>query len=234
MSIFKPNEDRAKGAYLTVLMATGVRILISYYNFQLYLACDYSNTLEPLITSQEDYSAAYDMIKILDIFETIMIIVSAVLFIRWFRRAYYNLESCNSNLNGSNEETVYSWMIPVWNLIRPFQLMRELYHETKKILLDSGRETMAGKLKDNILNLWWFLWILQIINGLYVYVNNTFFMEFPPFIVADIFIISPIINIVLGLVTFRLIWDYFSIQSTLTLSVEESSGDNFVQRHLVE
>lgn len=234
MSSIKPNEDRAKAAYLTVLMVTGVRILVGIIHFNFYLYTDYSDPKNPFVLSPNEITETFQMVKILTLIEVVIFIVSLVLFIRWFRRAFYNIEQVNPNLNGHNEETVYSWMIPVWNMFRPYQLMRELYQVSRKILLDSGRELMANKLSQNVLNLWWSLWILQSLNGMYLYLNNAIFLDYNRFVVIDIYFINPIINLLLGIVTFRLIWDYNVIQPELTKSMEESSNDNFVQSHLVE
>src|SRR5690606_42143233 len=49
----------------------------------------------------------------------ICFIVSAVMFIRWFRRAYYNLSQKDEYLSHSNKDTGICWFLPVINLYKP-------------------------------------------------------------------------------------------------------------------
>ncbi len=82
-------------------------------------------------------------------------IALAVFFIRWFRRAYYNLH----NLPGayaSLEEgwAAGAWFIPFLNLVRPYQIMKEIWEGTQQFL--AHRMTPRS---SALVNSWWAIYL---------------------------------------------------------------------------
>ena len=61
-------------------------------------------------------------------------VFSIVTFIRWFRRAYFNTHS--RALNPAYEEgwAAGSWFVPILNLFRPYQIMKEIDKETSNLI----------------------------------------------------------------------------------------------------
>ncbi|ANQ48848.1 DUF4328 domain-containing protein [Flammeovirga sp. MY04] len=86
------------------------------------------------------------------------LIVTGILFIKWMRRAYYNLKLKVDYLGYSESETVWSWFIPFLNWVRPYQIMSELFLELRQYLQKNGQE-----IKDNsfMVNIWWGLWVVN-------------------------------------------------------------------------
>ncbi|MCD8518588.1 MAG: DUF4328 domain-containing protein [Flavobacterium sp.] len=63
----------------------------------------------------------------------IIFIVSVVVFLNWFRRAYGNLIRLNTMRIDHNENmAVWAWFIPFINLYRPVQIMNEISHKTQR------------------------------------------------------------------------------------------------------
>jgi hypothetical protein len=83
-------------------------------------------------------------------------ICSAIFFIRWFRRAYYNLHQKADNLSFSEGWAAGAWFVPFLNLGRPYSIMQELYIESKRLLNTEGVETPASLMPRKV-GIWWTL-----------------------------------------------------------------------------
>ena len=82
-----------------------------------------------------------------------------VLFILWFRRAYYNLHQVVKHLEHSEGWAAGAWFVPILNFFRPYQIMRELYVESEKYISKIKPE-YTKKLNVTFVGLWWTLWII--------------------------------------------------------------------------
>ena len=80
-----------------------------------------------LLQMQDNINMAFGYIGI------IMTIITVVFFIRWFRRAYNNLQSMHVPLSFSEGWAAGAWFVPFLNLVRPFQIMKEIWYETQRI-----------------------------------------------------------------------------------------------------
>jgi hypothetical protein len=98
------------------------------------------------------------------IFYMIAYIISGIVFIQWFRRAYFNLHQKKEFLSFSEGWAAGSWFVPIVSLYRPLQIMKELYEETRDLLISKG-ETFHKDLTTNFLGLWWALWIVNNLIG---------------------------------------------------------------------
>lgn len=93
----------------------------------------------------------------------VVYVICGVLFIRWFRRAYFNLHTLTIGLQESQGWAAGAWFVPIVNLYKPFQLMKELFVRTMEILERSG--TPQKRPDTSVLNIWWALWIASGILG---------------------------------------------------------------------
>lgn len=82
-----------------------------------------------------------------------------VLFILWFRRAYYNLHQVVKHLEHSEGWAAGAWFVPFINFFRPYQIMRELYVESEKYISKINPD-YTKKLNVTFVGLWWTLWII--------------------------------------------------------------------------
>ena len=82
-----------------------------------------------------------------------------VLFILWFRRAYYNLHQVVKHLEHSEGWAAGAWFVPILNFFRPYQIMRELYVESEKYI-SKIKPDYTKKLNVTFVGLWWTLWII--------------------------------------------------------------------------
>ncbi len=88
----------------------------------------------------------------------LVMVLSSVFFIRWFRRAYHNLHMNGRNrLSFTEGWAVGCWFMPFVNIIRPFQIMREIWDETQ--------ENIRGKTETKnsvMIGWWWTMWIVSL------------------------------------------------------------------------
>ncbi len=84
-------------------------------------------------------------------------VLAAVMFIRWFRRAYFNLHLKFNHLSFKETQAVWCWFIPFVNLVQPFNIMREMWNTTTEYVKEqsSNLRSIVG---------WW--WAFYLINNI--------------------------------------------------------------------
>lgn len=86
-------------------------------------------------------------------------ITCCIIFLLWFKREYHNLHAINPKLKYKETWAIWSWFIPVINLWRPYQIMKEIYIDattTEKKEIHPEEEEI---ITTPIIDLWWLLWI---------------------------------------------------------------------------
>lgn len=150
----KGNRQRAKWAIFSLMVFGVVMFLMVISSFM------YHGFLDKLSkgkidegTSAEAYSN-YIRHTVVSIAYLVFFILAAIRFIMWFRRAYFNLRII------SPESVVYevgwaagSWFIPLLNLVRPYQIMMEIWYETYFNIGDERKDNRA------IIGWWWGLFV---------------------------------------------------------------------------
>lgn len=97
--------------------------------------------------------------------QTALTIASIVVFLNWFRRAYGNLHRLNIK-NLSHNETMANWsfVIPFINLYRPYQIMKEILQEMKRVVV-TVVPTYRLQIGSSIVGLWWTCYIIRGVLG---------------------------------------------------------------------
>ncbi len=155
----RPNKERAKQIVIVLIISLIIALasIVSSY-LQILLLED----LNTGIVISDSVADANDNREIaLAITQFIMIIVGAIFFIRWFRRAYYNM-----GLRTTTEHTegwaAGAWFIPILNLFRPYQIMSEMWKFTSSQLEIGGSNVNKA---HSIVGVWWFLWLINSFTG---------------------------------------------------------------------
>lgn len=209
----KSNSQRAKALLTIIWIVLGLEVvsLISsglQYNLLQTVANGGDITIEAVI--------ANDLRElVIAILYLIAYVISGVLFIMWFRRAYYNLHQKVKNLSFKEGWAAGSWFVPFVNLYRPFQIMKELYTETKKTLLEKDNSLQID-LSTKFLALWWTLWIVSGIFGQVVFRLSRNAETIPELITGTVlYIISGVLGVGLAIVTIKIIKDYSEVEGLL-------------------
>jgi len=98
--------------------------------------------------------------SLIAIFYAVVSIISIVVFLNWFRRAYGNLHRLKiKNLNESESSAVWYWFIPILNLYKPVKIMSEIHNETLDYI--SNKSTVKnGGVISLLITIWWVLHIV--------------------------------------------------------------------------
>jgi hypothetical protein len=155
----RPNHQRAKHVITAFYILIGFSVLeASFAAWQYYM---YSN----FDFNDMDLFYTVLMWKAIISFTSLGIyIVAGVLFILWFRRAYYNLNVVNPEAASFPEGwAAGAWFVPFLNLVRPFQIMKEIWTGTQNAIPHRLPENRPATLVG-------FWWALYLISGITAYV----------------------------------------------------------------
>lgn len=214
MEELKPNGQRAKNAItlIWIVLVLEVASLISGY-FQYNLLQSVLNGGEVTI---EEANANDTREQLISIVYLIVYIISAITFIQWFRRAYSNLHLKVSSLSFTEGWAAGGWFVPILNLFRPFQIMKELYNETRNLLLEKGFSNYEI-ISTKFLGWWWALWIINNLIGQFVFRYSIGAESLDSLMVTSIAgMVSNAVGIPLALVAIKVIKDYSSVEPLLT------------------
>ena len=157
-----------------------------------------------LLQMQDNINMAFGYIGI------IMTIITVVFFIRWFRRAYNNLQSMHVPLSFSEGWAAGAWFVPFLNLVRPFQIMKEIWYETQRIY----PHRFPGIQTSAMVGWWWTLYLAMNIGN-----NIVFRMGQSAQTLEDLTKFS-FGSVIVALITFPAI--YFAIALVKKISLWES------------
>lgn len=158
----RPNSQRAKIAIAMIGVVLGFQIVSCISDFM---------QLTLLNSVQNGYSYAMDTLnandlrqRVIAILNFCVLIASAVTFIQWFRRAYYNLHLMDGNLRFTEGWASGGWFVPILSLFRPYQIMSEMFYVARAILV-RNLPHFQPKQHSNMLGVWWALWVINNIWG---------------------------------------------------------------------
>jgi hypothetical protein len=224
MEDVRPNEQRAKTAKILIWIVLALEILLS-------------NASAGGIISTESATANDLRQQIIAIVFMIAYITSAVTFISWFRRAYYNLHTQISNLRFDEGWAAGAWFVPFVNLVRPYQIMKELYQETEHLLAERGKNHNPQN-STALLSGWWTLWIIVGLIGNFILRYSLNADEIEELMVVSIAsIISSIVSIPLSLSAVEVIGRYAKMETLLyneeyAINKEEDYDSDVIDSHM--
>lgn len=209
----KPNEKRAKIAIVLIgaMMALDViTIILDYIQYDLL-----QSLAGGVFVSEDTINLNDSTQQINGIIYLIVFIISAITFIQWFRRAYNNLHQRLTYLSLSEGWAAGSWFVPIINLYRPFQIMKELYDETSGLLVKRGL-IEVNQLSTNYLGIWWAFWIINNLIGQIVFrmSNNAQSIEDYSSMTL-VSMVNSLVGIPLALLAIRIIKDYSKVEPLL-------------------
>ena len=224
MGNLKPNEQRSKNAItlIWIVLALEIVSLISGY-FQYDLLQTAANGGE---ISTETATANDTREQIIGIIYLIAFVISGVTFIQWFRRAYFNLHLRVNHLSQTEGWAAGSWFVPIVSLFRPYQIMKELYQETKELLVKKGL-SINENFATASLGWWWTLWIINSAIGQFVFRYSMKAESIDEFTISTVAsMIGNIVGIPLSIITVKVIKDYANVEPLLFEIKDEEETTN--------
>jgi hypothetical protein len=210
MQDLKPNEQRSQIVIILIWIALAmncISLVSSYFQYNLLqTAANGGEISTESITSNDNREQAIGIIQL------IVFVVSAITFIQWFRRAYFNLHLRVNRLSHSEGWAAGCWFTPIVNLFRPYQIMKELFQETHLFLKRNEAHT-TEHLSIASLGLWWTFWIIDRFIGQFVFKYSMKAKTIDELTTSTIAqLISNGIGIVLAIVTINIIQEYSSLE----------------------
>lgn len=211
--MLKTNQKRSQIAITLIwicLIVNLISLFSSYLQFQLLTQLSKGVEIANYKLEQNDSRE-----QLVGIVTLIVSIISAVAFIQWFRRAYFNLHSLVPNLTYTEGWAAGSWFVPVIGFFRPYQIMVELYNKTIARLVE--RKLFENQSFDlSFVKVWWALWIIVSIIGRVVYKYISEAETLDKFIDFTIFsMVESILYIPLSLITIKVIKVYSNFENIL-------------------
>jgi len=219
MNELRPNDQRAKAAMALIWLMLALNVLMLIFStLQYYLiniAMDGEEVSETIA-----YIADYGVSSV-GIIVFIATITSIVTFIRWFRRAYYNIATITHNTEYSNGWAAGAWFVPFMNLYVPYQIMKELYVKTDKHLVLKNGYTDDKRLKTGYIGWWWALWIISGVIGR-IYLRLEWDSDDPTTFLS---LVDSALSIILCIITIIVINDYSEAETLLFQLDQEGEED---------
>lgn len=226
MENLKPNSQRAQNTIILmwiVLILEIASLISAYFQYDLLQTVTNGGNITTETANANDMRE-----RTIAIISMIVYIITSISFIQWFRRAYYNLHQKVTYLFQSEGWAAGCWFVPIVNLYRPYQIMKELYQETKKLLEKEGLN-VSSNTTSITLGLWWTLWITNNIIGQFIFrysLKAETINELTVSTVASM--IGNIVGIPLALITIKIIKDYSNIELLLEeiTNVKETTNES--------
>ena len=225
MENLRPNEQRGKNAIILIWIVLAleiVNLISSYMQYNLLQTIANGGIISDEVTEANDTREA-----VVGLIYFVAYLISGITFIMWFRRAYFNLHQRVSHLSLSEGWAAGCWFVPILNLFRPYQIMKEIYVETKKLFTKRGLSEKVDYSTD-YLGWWWTLWIISGIIGQIIFrialngddsADNLLTTT-----TAQMFL--GILGIPLALITVKIIKDYSKIEPLLAQIDDEEQKTN--------
>jgi uncharacterized protein DUF4328 len=139
--VLEPLESRARWTQLALLATAVLDIVAVLADISEYrlLGTDFSDAEA---NATDDRQAAIGGAQFA------LLIVTAVLFIRWFKRAYENVDALGRIRRFGTGWAVGSWFVPILNLWRPKQIANDIW-------------SASGWSPGGLMTLWWVLFVIS-------------------------------------------------------------------------
>jgi hypothetical protein len=127
--------------------------------------------------------------------------ITAIFFLLWTYRSYRHLSALSDrNLRFSPGWAVSWYFVPIMNLFRPYQVMKEIWEESDPGAGPSRPEEGKGRTGSPLLKGWWGLWLLN-----HLLAGVSAFVPMDPGESARFMFLSSIAGILLCLAAFLLV-----------------------------
>jgi hypothetical protein len=127
----------------------------------------YLQSINPTAVIEELELVASELLDALvSLTQLAALIVAAVCFIRWFHLAHLNLRILSDKpIENDSRWTIWGFFVPILNLIRPQQLMREIWTISSDRWREASFRVVGLTRPTDLVNLWWGFFVLTSLIG---------------------------------------------------------------------
>jgi len=209
----RPNANKAKYAILCIWIVLVLEVVMFVSSYMQYDFLKTAQSGAPITPEAADLNDIRE--GIVGALYLIVFITSAVFFLRWFKTAYHNIRQKTPDIRYSEGWTIGGWCIPIVNLIVPYQIMKEIYTQTRVFLIT--RECEIGRtLTLRYVGWWWAFWVIGLCLSQGIFRLGMKAETVPELItVACMSMVDSIVGIPRALLTIKVIKDYSRIEPVL-------------------
>jgi hypothetical protein len=146
---YQPLAPRARATVIALSATIAVDVVAFFADGWQWTLLDKIDQGKLVSTSNADISDT--IVAIAAVLQLVLLIATAILFLRWFKRAYENVDALGGVRRFSPGWAVGSWFVPLLNLWRPKQITNDIWHASS-----AERESVPA-----IVNVWWTVWIIS-------------------------------------------------------------------------
>lgn len=189
-----------------------------------YFQIDLLENFESGEYSDDDIDANDLRVAVIALGQLGLLIILAIVFLNWFRRAYGNIHRTNI-MRMESEESMATWsfFIPFYNLYKPYNIAKEILDGTERSL-KKFNPTYTMATSSSTITTWWALFIISNIVG-----NGVARL---PFDTIDELIFSSQAEIVASIID--MISAYFAIQFVKKMAEDEAVLAESVRKYTPE
>jgi hypothetical protein len=219
----RPNRERAKLAthiFYAIIACDIISMVLLGFQWSYYA---------DIASYYEDYdSEGLGTIETIDSFFNYInlgiTIASMVIFIQWFRRAYYNLHMVNPGAATMSEGwAAGAWFVPILNWIRPYEIMMEIWRGTQGALPNKYPEPKPA----GVVIAWWIVYLLMGFGGIAVLIFAMYFTLDKVNLIFSFSILLEIISIAAAVLTIQMVKAMRVIEDDLWHEAQNPSDDVF-------
>lgn len=157
--MLKPNKDRSDRLIIVLWIFTALKALTSISDISQYFLLKRIQTGNFGMAEVNSNDTRQSIIALVMLLIYVGVII---VFIQWFRRAYYNLHQVSKNLSHSEGWAAGAWFVPIMNLGRPYNIMREMMTVAENLLVKANL-TQTDSRRRRSVGIWWTLWLIVTI-----------------------------------------------------------------------
>lgn len=99
---------------------------------------------------------------ILGVVHFLFYVVTAIVFIIWFHRAYLNLKPLTAHpLQHPSAWAIGGWFVPFLNLVRPVQIAQEIWRGSDPDAAVPGEFAHPASPNSALIGFWWAVWLIN-------------------------------------------------------------------------
>lgn len=220
------NDDRAKYAiwmFYLIMLVSMVSIFSKYLVYDFILRVKNGDAFT---TSEGESIDTRE--QIIAITYMLVFLVSLIVFIRWFRRAYFNLHlRTNGKCKYTEGWAAGGWFVPIVSLFYPFQIMKEMDEKTTNFI--NNHATKKSNELTGLITGWWMLWVVSTIFSRIMMSKDTDNASLDELQhLTEIEMIDVGVNIIIALLTIILIRLYNNKEQLLVALENQSNTDSLI------
>lgn len=153
------------------------------------------------------YPVGFLLISVIASVKVIVYILTVIFFLIWLNRANKNLSALGvENQEFSSGWAVGWWFIPFASLVKPYQVVREIWNESDPDINPEHNFLSGGAAADpGFMAWWWFFWITSNITANL----SSQIVRFDPVgslgVIPYVFILSSLLSIIAGLLVIKIV-----------------------------